>query len=61
MELNGTNEKVACGILELLKENNCTIKQATDILDFVQRYIKANSTVQFDKEEYETEYVNLLS
>ena len=58
MELNGTNERVACEILALLKENDCTISQSEDILSFVQRYVRTSSTVQFSKEQFEDKYIN---
>ena len=54
MEINGTNEKIACEIISLLESHNCTIKQANEILCFVQEYLTLSSTVQFDEKVFES-------
>lgn len=58
MELNGINEGVAFEILKMLEEEKCTVKQACEILSFVQKYLLGSSTVQFDRNAFVKEFIS---
>lgn len=46
MEATKTNFELAQEILNLLAENNCTARQATEILSYVGTTIKQTAAVQ---------------
>ncbi len=42
------NFRIAKEIIRVLKENNCTIEQSDEVIEFVKQTIKKTSIVQFE-------------